>query len=71
MEEKVRDALSREDYGKALEELSVLAPVIDRLFDDVLIMCEEEEVRENRLSLINRTTKLFMEIADFTKMAWD
>ena len=42
-------AAEKRDYGKALRLLAGLRPVVDRYFDDVLVMAEDEAVRLNRL----------------------
>jgi glycyl-tRNA synthetase beta chain len=42
-------AAGRQDYGGALTILAGLRPVVDRYFDDVLVMADDEPVRLNRL----------------------
>ncbi len=42
-------AAEKRDYDKALGVLAGLRPVVDRYFDDVLVMAEDEAVRLNRL----------------------
>jgi glycyl-tRNA synthetase beta chain len=39
---------------------------IDRYFEDVLVMAEEEELRGNRLALCRALTQLFRRLADFS-----
>lgn len=56
------------DYGGALEVLASLRPIIDKFFDDVLVMVEEPAIRNNRLALLNKGVNLFMKIADFSKL---
>jgi glycyl-tRNA synthetase beta chain len=48
-ESKASPALEAGRYGEALTELTRLRPAVDRYFDDVLVMAEEEEIRLNRL----------------------
>jgi glycyl-tRNA synthetase beta chain len=69
--ESVGDAVGEMDFERALQSLEPLTGPVDRLFDEVLIMSDEEEVRENRLSLISGVAELFNRIADFTLLAWD
>jgi glycyl-tRNA synthetase len=45
----VGEAVKAEDYATALETLAGLRPAVDRYFDDVLVMAEDEAVRFNRL----------------------
>lgn len=57
------------DYQSAFKELASLRQPIDDFFEQVMIMCEDEEVKENHLRLLNRFVALFEPIADFSKMA--
>ena len=44
--------------------LAELREPIDRFFDDVLVMDEDNAVRENRLRLLNRFAGVFGGVAD-------
>ena len=37
-----------------MDLLNDLVPSIDKFFDNVMVMAEDDNVRENRLGLINR-----------------
>jgi glycyl-tRNA synthetase beta subunit len=41
---------------------------INTFFDDVLVMAEDETLRENRLGLLQRITELAAGIADLSKL---
>ncbi len=45
-----------------------LIPVITQFFDDILVMAEEKDLRENRLALLQRVVALAEGIADFSKL---
>jgi len=45
-----------------------LVPVITQFFDDVLVMADEKDLKENRLALIQRVVALAAGIADFSKL---
>jgi glycyl-tRNA synthetase beta chain len=55
-------------YREALDVIAGLRPAVDRFFDDVLVMAEEEDLRVNRLSLLSTLLKEFSTIADFSEM---
>ncbi|HXV65590.1 MAG TPA: glycine--tRNA ligase subunit beta, partial [Vicinamibacteria bacterium] len=55
-------------YEEALAELSKLRPEVDRFFDEVLVMAEEQQLRENRLALLKRLQRLFSEVADLSEI---
>jgi len=56
-------------YREALLVIAGLRPAVDRFFDDVLVMAENEEVRRNRLSLLAELLREFTTIADFSEIA--
>ncbi|MFA6036565.1 MAG: glycine--tRNA ligase subunit beta [Legionellales bacterium] len=55
------------DYYGALVSLAKLKPVLDSYFDKVLVMCDDNDIRLNRLSLLKLLTEnLFLKIADLS-----
>lgn len=63
------EAVARTDYEGALALLANLRGPIDAFFTDVLVMDPDEEVRDNRLRLLNRFVTVFDGVADFSKLA--
>jgi glycyl-tRNA synthetase beta chain len=55
-------------YREALEAIAELRPAVDRFFDEVLVMAEDEATRKNRLGLLAMLRKEFSTIADFSLM---
>jgi len=51
-----------------LEIVVKLIPAINKFFDQVLVMAEEEDVRENRLALVGQIANLSHGIADLSKL---
>jgi glycyl-tRNA synthetase beta chain len=41
---------------------------IDKFFDDVMVMCDEQKLRNNRLALVKYINQLFMQFADFSEI---
>ncbi len=56
------------NYIKILKLLLSMRPEIDKFFDDVLVMCEDDELRNNRLSLVNFINTIFLRFADLSKI---
>ncbi|MEE8218773.1 MAG: glycine--tRNA ligase subunit beta [Vicinamibacteria bacterium] len=56
------------DNETRLRGLAGLRGPVDRFFDDVLVMAEDERVRGNRLALLRDTLSLFYRIADIQKL---
>src|SRR5215468_2756119 len=55
-------------YFEALEVIAELRPVVDKFFDGVIMMAEEEAIRNNRLSLLGQLLGEFTTIADFSEL---
>ncbi len=55
-------------YQKVLAELSGLRPSVDRFFDKVLVMAEDEIIRENRLALIKAVAGLMGAAGDLSRL---
>ncbi len=55
-------------YQKVLGELSNLRPAVDRFFDQVLVMTEDETIRENRLALIKAVAGLMGAAGDLSRL---
>lgn len=54
------------DYTTGLAELAQLKDAVDRFFDDVLVMCEDENVQYNRLALLQSLRAIFLRAADIS-----
>jgi glycyl-tRNA synthetase beta chain len=55
-------------YREALQDIAKLRPVVDRFFDDVMVMADDEQVRKNRLTLLSGLLSEFSTIADFSEI---
>jgi glycyl-tRNA synthetase beta chain len=53
-EPRIREAAEERRFDDGLAAASALAPVVDRFFEDVLVMADDAAVRENRLRLLLR-----------------
>ena len=62
----VKGALAENDWKAVCESLSKLAPAISGFFDGVMVMADDEAVRNNRLALLVRARELFDSIGDFS-----
>ncbi len=61
--------LSQANYPKALEVLAGLHKVIDEFFENVMVMSEDEKLRNNRLAMLSELRATFLQIADISKLA--
>lgn len=53
-------------YSEALTSLAELRIPIDAFFDNVMVMVDEESVKNNRLALLKSLRSLFLEVADIS-----
>ncbi|MFO7963483.1 MAG: glycine--tRNA ligase subunit beta [Desulfobacterales bacterium] len=66
---EVTEKLKTGDFDEALRIISSLRKPVDRFFDGVLVMDENESIRNNRLALLAGIAALFETIADFSKLS--
>jgi glycyl-tRNA synthetase beta chain len=56
------------DFREFLVGLSGLKEAVDNFFDQVMVMVEDENLRRNRLALLNKIASLFGKMAQFTHL---
>jgi glycyl-tRNA synthetase beta chain len=56
------------EYSRALAEISRIRPAVDAFFDKVMVMVENEQLRANRLALLQTLLQEFSTIADFSEI---
>ncbi len=57
------------EYTEALASLAVLQEPVDSFFDEVMVMADDEAVRNNRLNLLAALQQLFLQVADISQLA--
>ena len=68
-ESKVRSHIESNDFSGALLVLAGLRQPVDAFFEKVLVNDNNDAVRANRLSLLQRITTVTERVADFSKLA--
>lgn len=63
---KVLPLFESGDYASALSSLANLREPVDNFFDEVMVMADDEAIRNNRLALLNRLRNLFLRVADIS-----
>ncbi len=56
-------------WQDALSVIATLRGPVDRFFDKVMVMAEDQQVRDNRLALLTVIARMFGRIADFSRIA--
>ncbi len=66
--QQVIPLFDKRDYETALSKLAGLRETVDSFFDDVMVMVEDEALRDNRLALLNKLRGLFLRVADLSHL---
>jgi glycyl-tRNA synthetase beta chain len=64
--DKVLPLFEQGNYAAALTSLASLREPVDKFFDDVMVMAEDEAIRHNRLAMLNQLRNLFLRVADIS-----
>jgi len=64
--EKMEKYCKEKKYNEFLEEMRRWKNPVDKFFDDVFVMVEDEKIRNNRLSLLKMINDIFIKFADFS-----
>lgn len=71
MSDQVDEMIGERNYKLALETFAAMAPELEKFFDEVMVMVEDEGVRRNRMALLRTVGNAVMKIADVTKIVVD
>lgn len=64
----VERAIAGGDLDRAVRVLLKLRKPIDDFFEDVMVMVDDEKIRNVRLGLLAEVRRLFLRIADFARV---
>ena len=64
--EQVAPFVANNDYFELLNSLVELRGPVDQFFDDVMVMCDDLTVRQNRMVLLAELRSLFLQVADIS-----
>jgi glycyl-tRNA synthetase beta chain len=54
------------EYAEGLRVLAALKDSVDSFFDQVMVMTDDEKLRQNRLALLSQLESLFLSVADIS-----
>ena len=64
----VTPLLEEGDYTSAMKHLASLKEPVDLFFDQVMVMADDSGLRNNRLCLLQALSRLFIQVADISKL---
>ncbi len=59
---------SQGNYLQGLERLAELRPMVDLFFDEVMVMVDDDALKNNRLALLDHLLQSFRLVADFSRI---
>lgn len=65
----VTPLLEARQYTEALSALAGLREPVDKFFDDVMVMVDDEATKKNRLALLGELRALFLHVADISRLS--
>jgi len=68
LERQIDPLLESGDYEAALKLLAGLRGPLDGFFNDVLVMVDDPALRDNRLALLSRLSRVFLQVADISQL---
>jgi glycyl-tRNA synthetase beta chain len=68
-QQKIAPMLETRGYAEVLNELADLRDPVDRFFDDVMVMADDDAVKNNRLALLGELRALFLNVADISRLS--
>jgi glycyl-tRNA synthetase beta chain len=68
LEAVIAPLLVDRDYYAVLEKLADLKHPVDQFFEDVMVMTDDSALRNNRLALLDKLHKLFINVADISQL---
>ncbi len=60
--------IGEKEFPQALAKIVEIKPSVDAFFDKVMVMVEDEALRKNRLHLLFHISRLFAQLADFSRI---
>lgn len=68
LSQQVEANYSLHRFEQLYQSMQALEAPVNRLFDEVMVMCEDEDLRRNRLTLLACANRLYLALADFTQV---
>ncbi len=69
LESDVAGAFAQGDFAGALQTLARMRDEVDAFFNDVMVMADDEALRNNRLALLSSLHGMMNRVADISKLA--
>ena len=68
LKDGVAQQFAQGHYLQGLEQLAELRPAVDLFFDEVMVMVDDDSLKNNRLALLDQLLQSFRLVADFSRI---
>jgi glycyl-tRNA synthetase beta chain len=69
LNDTIAPLLDQRDYNTVLQNLAYLREPVDTFFDQVMVMADDPDIKNNRLALLFNLRQLFINVADISQLA--
>ena len=69
LQPQVDAAYAKGDFSVTLKAMAQLRDSVDAFFNDVMVMAEDEQLRNNRIALLSELHGMMNRVADISKLA--
>jgi glycyl-tRNA synthetase beta chain len=69
--QQIDELVGQRHYANALESFAGMAPELENFFQQVMVMVDDEDLRENRRALLRKVGDSVRKIADVTRIVVD
>lgn len=66
--QQVAEQVNQGDYTAAIRLMATMRTAVDQFFDELMVMAEDEKIRQNRLALLNAIHQMFTQVADISRL---
>jgi glycyl-tRNA synthetase beta chain len=70
-EKLFKELVNKNDFEAVIQMLYLITPLITKVFDNILIMDNDERIRKNRLALLKRLKSLLDGFANFSEIVFE
>lgn len=70
VDKNISSLMAQKEYTKSLDEFASLKPAIDKFFDSVMVMDDDEKIRNNRLAILELIYNSMLRICDLSKIVY-
>lgn len=68
LEQKLQPLVAERNYTDALAEVATIQSPLNKFFENVMVMVEDENIKVNRLAMLKKLVELSKSMADFSKI---